>query len=160
MPTARQNSLNVLLKQNNMTRFIHATQVLPLRSLVLREGKPLAECVFPGDDAADSFHLGYEKDGEITCVASFHCQPKEGFGGSAYQMRGMATHPDWQGKGMGNQLVNFAIVYLRGRGVNYLWCNARKNAYRFYQSLGFEFISEEFDIPGIGPHKAMYLKIQ
>lgn len=143
-----------------MTRFIPAKDVLSLRSLVLREGKAFSECVFPGDDASDSFHLGFEKEGEIVCVASFHLQVKEGFQGIAYQLRGMATHPDWQGKGIGNQVVNFAIVYLRGRGVNYLWCNARKNAYRFYQSLGFEFISEEFDIPGIGLHKAMYLKIQ
>lgn len=143
-----------------MTRFIPAKDVLSLRSLVLREGKPFSECIFPGDDAFDSFHLGFEKDGEIVCVASFHLQAKEGFQGIAYQLRGMASHPNWQGKGIGNQLLNFAIVYLRGRGVNYLWCNARKNAYRFYQSLGFEFISEEFDLSGIGPHKAMYLKIQ
>lgn len=143
-----------------MSRFIKASQVLALRSLVLREGKPHNECVFPGDNDPDAFHLGFEKNGELICVASFHVQDREGFAGKAYQLRGMATHPDWQGKGIGNQLVNFAIVYLRGRGVNYLWCNARQKAYRFYLSLGFEFISDEFDISGIGPHKAMYLKIQ
>jgi ribosomal protein S18 acetylase RimI-like enzyme len=72
----------------------------------------------------------------------------------------MATAHAEQGKGYGNKLVNFAIVYLRGKGVNYIWCNARQKAFNFYQSLGFEFISETFDIPGIGPHKVMYLKIQ
>ena len=143
-----------------MTRFITAEEVLPLRSLVLRAGKPESTCVFPGDEAETSFHLGFEKDRQIVCVASFHRQSHPDFQGLGYQLRGMATHPEWQGKGIGNQLVNFAIVYLRGQKANYIWCNARKKAFSFYQALGFEFISEEFDIPGIGPHKAMYLKIQ
>ncbi|MFM6977094.1 MAG: GNAT family N-acetyltransferase [Sphingobacteriaceae bacterium] len=144
-----------------MIKFISATEVLPLRSLVLRESKKApSECVFPGDDAPGSFHIGFEKDGQIVCVASFHLQAKDEFKGTGYQLRGMATLPDWQSKGLGNQLVNFAIVYLRGQKANYMWCNARKKAFPFYQALGFEFISDEFDIPGIGPHKAMYLKIQ
>lgn len=143
-----------------MIKFITAQEVLPLRSAVLREGKPEQECIFPRDEAETSFHLGFEKNGLIICVASFHLQSTDGYGGTAYQLRGMATHPDWQSKGAGNQLVNFAIVYLRGQKVNYLWCNARKKAYSFYQALGFEFISAEFDIPGIGPHKTMYLRIQ
>lgn len=143
-----------------MIRFLQAEEVLPLRSLVLRNGKPEIDCVFPGDNDPDSFHLGYEKNGEIICVASFYFKGKEEFSGRAYKLRGMATHPDWQGKGIGNQLLNFAIVYLRGQNANYIWCNARQKAYRFYQSLGFEFISEEFEFPEIGPHKAMYLKIQ
>ncbi len=143
-----------------MTQFITPAQVLPLRSLVLRNGKPEIECVFPGDEVPDSFHLGYERNGEIICVASFYLKGKEGFSGKAYKLRGMATHPEWQGKGIGNQLLNFAIVYLRNQQANYLWCNARQKAYRFYQSIGFEFISEEFEFPEIGPHKSMYLKIQ
>jgi ribosomal protein S18 acetylase RimI-like enzyme len=72
----------------------------------------------------------------------------------------MATLESYRGKGLGNKLLNFAIVYLRGQKVNYLWCNARKAAFGFYLALGFEFISAEYEIPGIGPHKKMYLKIQ
>jgi ribosomal protein S18 acetylase RimI-like enzyme len=72
----------------------------------------------------------------------------------------MATAHSFQGKGIGNKLVNFAIVYLRGQHINYVWCNARQKAFKFYTSLGFEFISDFFDIPNIGPHKQMYLKIR
>ncbi len=144
-----------------MIKFIPYQEVLPLRSSVLRESKKMPEeCVFTGDEAETSFHLGYEKEGKIVCVASFHLQAREGFNGTGYQLRGMATHPEFRSQGIGNQLVNFAIVYLRGQKANYIWCNARQKAFPFYVSLGFEFISEEFDIPGIGPHKAMYLKIQ
>jgi ribosomal protein S18 acetylase RimI-like enzyme len=72
----------------------------------------------------------------------------------------MATYESHRGKGIGNQLVNFAIVYMRGQKVNHVWCNARKKAVRFYQNLGFEIISAEFEVPGIGPHHVLYLKIQ
>lgn len=72
----------------------------------------------------------------------------------------MATSAAHRGTGMGNKLVNFGIVYLRGQKVNYIWCNARKKAFKFYLGLGFEFVSDEFEIAGIGPHKVMYLKIQ
>lgn len=143
-----------------MIKFINSKEILPLRSLVLREGADLELCVFDGDDDEFSFHLGCFMDDELICIASFHRQGKDNFQGLGYQLRGMATHPQHQRKGIGNQLVNFAIVYLRGQKVNYVWCNSRKLAYPFYSGLGFEFISEEFEIPNIGPHKAMYLKIQ
>jgi len=145
-----------------MVRFIPLNAVLPLRNQVLRAGWGLTddECQFQNDDAADTFHLGYYVNDQLTCVASFHKQQYEGFAGAGYQLRGMATLPQYQGKGYGNQLVNFAIVYLRGQQANYIWCNARKVAVRFYSNLGFEIISKEFDIPRIGPHYTMYLKVQ
>ncbi len=144
-----------------MIRFITADDVLPLRNEVLREGKlTLDECRWPGDNASGSFHLGYHRDDQLVCIASFYIAPHGSFTGLGYQLRGMATLAGYQGRGIGNQLVNFAVVYLRGQKANYIWCNARKSAAKFYGGLGFEIISEEFDIPGIGPHYKMYLKIQ
>jgi predicted GNAT family N-acyltransferase len=72
----------------------------------------------------------------------------------------MATTEKYRGKGLGNRLVNFAITYLRGQKVNYIWCNARKKALQFYLGVGFEVVSPEFEVPGIGPHYVMYVKIQ
>ena len=144
-----------------MIKFIRADEVLPIRNLVLREGKlTLDECRFINDDAEGSFHLGFYVEEELACVASLHPQTYGEFEGKAYQLRGMATAEHFQGKGYGNRLVNFAITYLRGQKVNYVWCNARKKAVPFYMSTGFEVISPEFDVPGIGPHYVMYVKIQ
>jgi predicted GNAT family N-acyltransferase len=144
-----------------MVKFITADDVLPIRNEILREGKlELDQCRFAGDDNPASFHLGYFVNEELVCVASFHPQGYDEFAGKGYQLRGMATLSSQQGKGLGTQLVNFAIVYLRGQKVNYVWCNARKIAVSFYANVGFEVVSKEFDIPGIGPHYAMYLKIQ
>ncbi|TSD65895.1 GNAT family N-acetyltransferase [Inquilinus sp. KBS0705] len=144
-----------------MIKFITADDVLPIRNEVLRDGKLTPdECRFPNDHAEDAFHLGYYKNGELACIASFHPQAYGDFTGKAYQLRGMATIAQYRGTGLGNMLVNFAITYLRGQKVNYLWCNARKKALGFYLGVGFEVVSAEFDVPGIGPHYVMYVKIQ
>lgn len=144
-----------------MIKFITVEELLPIRNEVLREGKlTLEECIFPSDRLEGAFHLGYYQDDELACIASFHPQNYEGFEGKAYQLRGMATTEKYRGKGFGNQLVNFALVYLRGQKANYVWCNARKKAVQFYHNAGFEIISAEFEVPGIGPHYVMYVKIR
>jgi len=144
-----------------MIRFIKIEDLLPVRNEVLREGKlTLDECRFPTDTLTGAFHLGYYKDDELACVASFHPQGYGEFAGAGYQLRGMATLEKYRGKGMGNQLLNFAIVYLRGQKANYLWANARKKAMQFYLNMGFEIISAEFEVKNIGPHYVMYVKIQ
>lgn len=144
-----------------MIKFISTEDVLFLRNNILREGKlNLKDCVFENDYASETFHLGFLIGDEIICVASFHQENKDDFSGTGYRLRGMATDIHLQGKGYGNRLVNFAIVYLRGQNTNYLWCNAREKAFKFYLSLGFEFISDSFEIPEIGIHRAMYLKIK
>ncbi len=142
-----------------MIRFISTQETLTLRSSELRDGQDINLCYFEGDEEPTTFHVGYFEDTKLISVATFHKNSREGLNGIGFQLRGMATHPDYQKRGIGNQLLNFAIVFLRGQNANYLWCNARKAAYRFYLGIGFEFISQEFEIPKIGMHRVMYLKI-
>jgi len=144
-----------------MIRFIPVEDTLAIRNDILRSGKlTLDQCRFPGDENPQSFHLGYFVDEKLVCIATFHPQDYKEYQGKGYQLRGMATLEAYRGRGIGNQLVNFAIVYLRGQKANYLWCNARKSALKFYVDLGFEIISDEFEVPVIGPHRVLYLKIQ
>ncbi|SEL87181.1 GNAT family N-acetyltransferase [Parapedobacter koreensis] len=142
-----------------MIKFIDTEDTLPLRSLVLRNGAPLANCHFQGDDSETTFHMGYvANDQDTVCILTCQLEPLEDYQGVGYRLRGMATHPDWQGKRIGSQLLNAAINHLAvDLTADYLWCNARRVAYDFYRHLGFDMISEEFEIPGIGPHKVMYL---
>jgi len=142
-----------------MIKFLTTDQTLDLRSSGLREGLNRSLCGFEGDDEEDSFHVGYFRDGMAVGIATFHKQLKEGFSGTGFQLRGMVTHHDFQKEGIGNQLLNFSIVYLKGKQIDYIWCNARKTAYKFYERIGFEYISDEFELPKIGPHKVMFLKI-
>ncbi|ASU36818.1 GNAT family N-acetyltransferase [Mucilaginibacter xinganensis] len=144
-----------------MIKFIAVEELLSVRNEVLRDGKlSPEECIFPSDKLPGAFHLGYYKNGELACIASFYPQSYGDFTGTGYQLRGMATTAAYRGKGIGNQLLNFAVVYLRGQKANYVWCNARKKALQFYLNTGFEIISAEFDVAGIGAHHVMYVKIQ
>ncbi|MBS1531821.1 MAG: GNAT family N-acetyltransferase [Bacteroidetes bacterium] len=144
-----------------MIRFIPVEDTLAIRNDILRGGKlTLDQCRFSGDENPDAFHLGYFAGDKLVCIATFHPQNYKDYQGKAYQLRGMATLPEYRGRGIGNQVVNFAIVYLRGQKTNYIWCNARKSALKFYIDLGFEVISDEFELPNIGPHRVLYLKIQ
>jgi GNAT superfamily N-acetyltransferase len=143
-----------------MIKFIEPEEVLPIRKGVLRPGNlTLDECRFPEDRLYGTFHLGYYIKGKLVSIASFHPQNYGQFIGEGFQLRGMATLEEYRRRGFGNHLLNFAIVYLRGQKVNYLWCNARKNATQFYLNMGFETISKEFDVPNIGPHYVLYVKI-
>lgn len=145
-----------------MIKFIKIDDtLLAIRNNVLREGKlSPEECIFPTDTLIGAFHLGYYIGDELVSIGSFHPQTYGEYTGYGYQLRGMATIDKYRGKGIGNQLLNFAIVYLRGRKANYVWCNARKSARQFYLNMGFEIIRPEFEVPGIGPHYVMYVKIQ
>ncbi|MDB5132541.1 MAG: family N-acetyltransferase [Mucilaginibacter sp.] len=143
-----------------MIKFIDTEEVLPIRKEVLRPGKlTLDECRFPTDKLPGAFHLGLYLRGELVSIASFHPQNYGVYTGEGLQLRGMATIEEYRGRGLGNQLLNFAIVYIRGQKVNYLWCNARKTALQFYLNMGFEQISPEFEVRGIGPHYVLYIKI-
>lgn len=140
-----------------MIRFITAEQTLPLRSQVLRNGLPESECIFDHDLYPSTFHLGYFEDDRLvsilTCMQENHGKlPK-----SAYRLRGMATAPDSRCKGYAGKLLLAAMEHLRDHlHIDYLWFNARVVAFPFYESLGFEFMSDEFEIAEIGPHREMF----
>lgn len=144
-----------------MIKFITAEETLPLRSSVLRNGALLSACHFQGDELETTFHMGYQSpQGDVVCILS--CQPErlEGYEGEGYRLRGMATHPSWRGNGIGSLLLRAATDYLStDLQADYLWCNARRVAYDFYLNLGFDIISEEFEIPAIGPHRVMYRRL-
>jgi ribosomal protein S18 acetylase RimI-like enzyme len=143
-----------------MIKFISAQDVLPLRSSVLREGKITPNDMrYATDNAESTLHLGYFIKGELVSILSIHPQHYGQFKGEGYQMRGVATVEKYRGQGIGTKLLNFALVYLQGQKANYLWCNGRKRALKFYQNAGFEIVSPEFELPPAGPHHVLYLKI-
>lgn len=140
--------------------FISSDETLALRSLQLREGLSEEECRFDSDFIPGVFHLGFKADNnDVICVLSCLPNNKPDLQGRGFQLRGMATHPDFLGKGIGRELVYFCIQYLKVLGIEYLWCNARQIAYPFYEKLGFKFLTEEFEIQGIGPHREMCIQI-
>lgn len=141
-----------------MIRFIRPEQTIPLRASVLRQGLALEESIFDGDDLATTFHLGhFNEQNELTCILTCVKENHGKLPKDAYRLRGMATDPNHRRKGYAADLLKETMTYLKEQlNIDYLWFNARTNAFPFYEALGFEFMSDEFDIPTAGPHREMF----
>lgn len=142
-----------------MVKFVSAEQVLLLRSKVLRDNQPLANCVFPTDQVDGAFHLGCFAEDELVSVASFAPVSYRGKTSPGYQLRGMATADKYKGKGCGSALIEFAVSQLHVTPATHLWCNARVAAAPFYEKHKFEKVSDAFEIEGIGAHFEMILEL-
>ena len=138
-----------------MIKYISTYETLPLRSAVLRSKLPLDQCVFSSDDIDGCFHIGYFVEKRLVSIATFFPEsyPDKGYGG--FRLRGMATDPDYAARGYGTKIINFAVQALTSANAAYIWCNARSSAIGFYRTLGFDIISDEFEIPDVGPHYNM-----
>ena len=74
------------------------------------------------------------------------------------RLRQMAILSGLQGKGMGKVLMRFAENISRDRGYEKIMMHARKTAVGFYEKLGYEVCSEEFEEVNI-PHFIMEKKL-
>ena len=137
---------------------ISAEQTYETRKVVLRENIPLPY-EFQGDHDKDTLHFGAFKEGQIVGVSSFMKVQLPGFPGIHYQLRGMATLKEFQGSGVGKNLLAEAENELKKKASNLIWCNARVVAVDFYKKNGFQTIGEAFNIELIGPHYKMVKKL-
>lgn len=129
-------------------------EIVELRHAVLRAGLPREMAVFPGDETATNWHFGAFLNGRSVGCASFHLNQWEGK--PAWQLRGMATDPALQGKGVGRELLAFSEAMLRKESPRILWCNARTPALGFYRKQGWQSVGEEFVVETAGPHFKMF----
>ena len=135
-----------------------------LRHAILRPNQTLDACVYPGDDAPESFHLGVPKPetngrSDLIAVASFFREPipDQSDVSPALRIRGMAVLPEHRSKGLGRALVDAGLAIAREQSPppSLVWCNARSTAAGYYAKLGFTPRGDEFEIEGIGPHFVM-----
>lgn len=142
-----------------MVKEIGAEETFPLRASILRNNIPLP-ISFEGDNTPTTIHLGAYSVGELVGVCSFMKSISPLVQGNQYQLRGMATSEDFQGKGIGKLMLITAIDMLKNRGVTTLWCKAREIAVAFYKKQGFKIIGNPFEIKYIGSHYIMFKKIK
>ena len=138
-------------------RIISPEATHTLRNEILDTFNRMNTSSFEGDDEPSAFHLGvfYQQGEEPICVATFlqsssKVHPEK----SAYQLRGMATDPNFQGQGAGSLLIQTAESMLRDRDIEILWADCRTVALAFYRKLGWQVFGEEFDKVGV-PHYVM-----
>lgn len=140
-----------------MIEIVSPSDVVPLRARVLRPGQVTEKSVYDKDGDIESLHLGFKCKNSIIGVCTFFLEGHEWLRATRpYRLRGMATDPSEQKKGIGRQMLLRAFSELKSRGCDLLWCNARENAFGFYEKMGFRSIGEPFEIDSIGRHKVMY----
>jgi len=100
-------------------------------------------------------------DGQIVGIASlFHAAMPEKPALEGLQLRGMATAENVRRRGVGRALVAACLEAARLSRVELLWCNARTSARDFYLKCGFEVAGNEFEIPDVGPHFRMFVRME
>lgn len=134
---------------------ISAQETYEIRLAVLRNNIDLPY-KFKEDEFENTFHLGAFYNNKLVGIASFMRNRIDVVKGEQYQLRGMATLPEVRGMGAGRSLIEEAKRTLKAKDINVLWCNARKEAVGFYESLNFVTIGEEFEVQKVGPHFKMY----
>ncbi|GAB2666158.1 GNAT family N-acetyltransferase [Flavihumibacter cheonanensis] len=80
-------------------------------------------------------------------------------GDGVVRLRQMAVNNNLQGKGIGRALMNFAENIARDQGFKRLTMHARKTAVGFYEHLGYQISSEEFEEVTI-PHYIMEKRLR
>lgn len=141
-------------------RQIDSKDTLQLRSQILREGRPLDQCQFEGDNEDQTFHLGAFIDEKLVSVASFYLDKHPELSGEYhYRLRGMATAQEFRRQGLSSALLRTAFPMIKKNSVHLVWCNARSSAIGFYHKVGFEKVGSEFEIPDVGPHYLMFIEI-
>ena len=122
---------------------------LNLRDKVLR--KPLGLNLFDEDLSQDEkdIHIGAFYGEKLTgCILLSKIDKK------TLKMRQVAVDIEYQGQGIGSDMVKFCEKYTKNNGYDKITMHARKTAEDFYLKLGYKTIGNEFDEVGI-PHCEM-----
>jgi GNAT superfamily N-acetyltransferase len=131
-------------------RPIPIDQTRALRHAILRPHQSVEYLV--AHESPDAFAVGAFDPAEAL-VAVGLVMP-DGDPGS-WRVRGMATLPEARGRGAGSAILQALLQHALANGATRVWCNARIPARTLYEHAGFSVISEEFEVPQIGPHLVM-----
>lgn len=122
-----------------------------LRDTVLRQ--PLGLSLYNEDTSADHqddiFVALYDQQ-PIACLMLHHINPQ------TVKLRQMAVTADYQGKGIGRQLILAAESAIKKSLHQHILLHARMTALGFYEKLGYQSFGPEFEevnIPHIGMQK-------
>jgi ribosomal protein S18 acetylase RimI-like enzyme len=132
-----------------LVREISLVETRPLRQAVLRPHETVESLA--AHEPPDAFAVGAFDAAALIAVGFVAPDGEPG----AWRVRGMATAPDARGIGAGSAILEALLQHAANRGASRVWCNARTPARSLYERAGFRVISEEFDLPEIGPHFVM-----
>lgn len=138
---------------------VDAAAVQPWRHAWLRPMQPVSGACFDGDTADDTGHFVIRQADTVVAIGSIFRQADERVTlapiAEQWRLRGMATHPQHQNRGLGGVVLAAAMDWARDHDAGVVWCNARTPAAGFYRRHGFAAVGDEFQLPDIGPHYLM-----
>src|SRR6185437_15184682 len=128
-------------------RAVSQEQVQDFRWRILRPSEK-ADSIYELDDAPETLHVGAFVGPDLAGVATVCQEPTPGTRNNvAWRLRGMATAEESRGFGIGKELAERCLEYVRSQGGALVWCSARSSAVDFYESLGFESQEKPFALP-------------
>jgi ribosomal protein S18 acetylase RimI-like enzyme len=137
---------------DHVVRPIPLERTRALRQAVLRPHEPVERMA--SSETADTVALGAFAGDELIAVGMIASDGEPG----GWRIRGMATAPQARGRGAGSAVLDALIEHARSKGARRIWCNARTPARSLYERAGMRVVSEEFELPAIGPHLVMELR--
>lgn len=138
---------------------ILASDTYAVRNAVLRKGKPIETCMFPGDELPTTKHFGLFHEDVIGIISLFENKNPNFSTPIQIQIRGMAILQEFQGLGLGEKLIESCEEYLKSEKETLIWFNARESAVGFYEKLGYQTFGFVFEIEGVGKHLIMFKKL-
>ncbi|SMB95633.1 GCN5-related N-acetyltransferase [Hymenobacter roseosalivarius DSM 11622] len=103
------------------------------------------------DEVAATHHImAVADDGMVIGVARLHPSEK-----NQVQVRAVAVHPDWHGRGVGLQLMTYLEETAAAQGFTECILHARESAVAFYRKLGYTVVAPSHTLFGVIPHFLM-----
>jgi GNAT superfamily N-acetyltransferase len=130
-------------------REIPLAETRPLRHAILRPHETLD--AMAAHEPPGAFAVGVHDGGALVAVGFVAPDGKPG----GWRIRGMATVAAARGRGAGSAVLDALLEHAVAAGATRVWCNARTPARSLYGRAGFRAVSEEFELPHIGPHVVM-----
>jgi len=150
-------------------RLVELDDTFALRKAVLRPWLTPEEARASWEGFEEHFHVGALQNGCVVSTAGFvveaHPDYADAFGPVQWHLRGMASDPALQGKGLGGQVLAFGVAELvrrlaaKGQASAALWCSGRTVAQSFYERHGFTPIGDLYETPGTGPHYIFWRRV-
>jgi N-acetylglutamate synthase-like GNAT family acetyltransferase len=125
-------------------------QIIDLRYAVLRQPWNKPKDTATDDLETSSINAYIEQDEEVIA-----CGRLQDNGSGLGQIRYMAVHPNYQGKGLGKLIVAKLEEEAKAIGLISIELQARENALEFYKSQGYEVKETSFKLWDIIQHYLM-----
>jgi GNAT superfamily N-acetyltransferase len=112
----------------------------------------------PGSEPQDAYAVGAFDGDALIAVGLIGPDPERSAG--SWRVRGMATDAPSRGRGCGTAVLAALLDHARANGARAVWCTVRTPARSLYERAGFRALSDEFELPDIGPHFEMEVVLE